>query len=128
MVEAAIYSRLTAYTNLTNLVGDRIYQTVARQGASNPLVVINLITLQPTNAMGIDIAPTEAGIQVSVFAENGASCASVAEQVKAALQRYRGTSGGIVVQATFLDSERSDFEPENKEHRRDLDFRVYFEE
>lgn len=128
MVEAAVYSRLAGYADLTNLVGDRIYHTVARQGAASPLVVINVVTLQPNNAMGVDITPTEAGIQVSVFADNGASCAAVAVQVKAALKRFKGTSSGVVVQDTFLDSERADFETENKEHRRDLDFRVYFEE
>ncbi len=127
-VESAIFARLSGYSGLTDLVGSSIFPVIARQGVENPLVVFNLVTFQANSAMGADIFPSEAGIQVSVFSDDGSECLAIASEVRAALKRYRGTSGGVVIQSIYLESERADYEAETKEFRRDLDFQVFFEE
>jgi hypothetical protein len=127
-VEQAIYARLSSFTGLTDLVNSKIFPVIARQGEQNPLVVFNLISQIKNHAMGVDISPTEASVQISVFSDEGANCLAIANQVEAALSRYRGDSGGVTVQDIFLESVRADYESDTKEHRRDLDFRVFFEE
>jgi hypothetical protein len=127
-VETAVYARLSGFSDLTDLVSDRIYPTVAEQGAAYPLVVFNTITTEPTSAMGTDITPTVVRVQVSVYDEQGARCKSVAQQVKAALRRFSGVAGGVTVQAIFFQDENTGFEAATKTHKRDLDFEVCFEE
>ena len=127
-VETAIYSLLSNDAPLTALVSDRIYPVVAEQGAINPLVVFNLVSEQPTNAMGVDINPVQSIIQIACYSDSGQEALAIKDAIKTLLQRYSGTAGGVVVQAIFLENQRADYDGTLKEHRRDLDFRVYFEE
>ena len=126
--ETAIYSILSNDSTLTAIIGTKLFPVVAEQGAANPLVVFSIISERPTNAMGVDINPVESTIQISCYSDTGAQALSIKDAVKNALQRYQGTSGGVVVQDIFYENQRADYDGELKEHRRDLDFRVYFEE
>ena len=130
-VEAAIYSRLSGYSALTTLLATStsIWPKVAPQGAAQPYVVFEVLTDLPTPAMGVDVTPTEALVDVSVVADDYDTMLNLAQQVKAALNRYSGTAGGVVVQHIFQEAGGADiFDQDKKYFQRTRDYRVYYEE
>lgn len=129
-VETAIYARLSGYSALTTLLSasDAIYPVVAGQGASQPYLVYSVVDSQRTPAMGANVNPSDAFVEVAVVSSSAATTVSIAEQVKAALDRYAGTSGGTVVQHIFFDGENDVFDPDRKYFQRTLDFRVHYED
>jgi len=128
----ALYSYLSSYAGLTALVGNRIYPLILPQGVTLPAVTYTQISGPRVHCMGSDPGLTHPRFQVSVWAESYSDMATVAAQVRAALQDYSGTMGGddgVVVQRIFLEDETDrNFEPNTKTFRRDLDFIIWHEE
>ena len=128
MVEKAIYTRLLAYTDLTDLVGDRVFFDVLDQNAAMPAVAFSRISTERFPAMGSNVGVAKARIQVAAYEDLGLDAIAVAVQVKAALDRWSGTAGGVVVQHIFIDAEFEEYDPDSKKHRSVLDFLVWFQE
>lgn len=123
-----IHARLAAYTDLTDLVSARIWRIRATDIQTLPYVVIHRISTTPTHAMGGDITPTEARIQVSVFGSTGASCDATALEVKNALSRWSGSAGTVTFQHVFFEDENDQYDEDTNYFQKNLDFRVFYEE
>ena len=63
--------------------------------------------------MGSDLSTASPRFQVSCWAETYLACKNVAEQVRLALQRWRGTVDGVVIQDSFLEGDTDLFEDES---------------
>lgn len=127
-VEKAIYSRLTNYANLQALISDRVFFDVLDQSATMPAVVFSRISTERFPAMGSNVGVAKARIQVAAYDDTGLGAITTAVQVKAALDRWSGTAGGVVVQHIFIDAEFEEYDPDSKKHRSVLDFLVWFQE
>ena len=135
MIETAIYQRLAAFAGLTALVGGasapRITPHLLTQDTAYPAVTYFVVSAPRETAMGSDPGIVHARMQVECWALKYLDAVNVAEQVRLALQRYRGTVAGTVILDTFIDDMR-DFEPELVNgvivRRREIELMVHYRE
>jgi hypothetical protein len=111
MIHEALFSRLSGYAGLTALVGARIYPRLLPQNPTYPAVTYDRISAERQSAMGSDSGLVSGRWQVSSWGKTYTDARDIAEQVRKALQRYRGTSSGTVIQDIFIESE-NDLPPE----------------
>lgn len=91
-LESAIIQQLLSYTNLTALIGTRVYPVVAHQGVARPYVLIQRISTPRSYTMDSK-AVVDSRIQAYVKADTYGGAKGVAEQVKSALQHKTGNIG-----------------------------------
>lgn len=132
--EIAVFDRLSNFAGLTALVSNRIFPNIIPPKKAMPAVTYQLITYQPTLAMGSNAGVSRSRIQVSCFGRGSgsasayASAKGVRDQVVAALDRFRGTAGGVVVQAIYILNEVDLYDDNAKVDGVAIDFDVVFEE
>ncbi len=122
-----INTRLLAVAGVTAIVGvgaaARIYPVEIAQGAILPAITYQRITGPKISAMGADTGLTRPLFQVDCWAETYREADDLAEAVRAALQRWKDTVLGIVVQQTTLENMTDLHEDEDDTHRVSMDFR-----
>ena len=77
--------------------------------------------------MGVDAVAVEATYQVDIYGARAAGPAAfdvVAQAARGVLQRHRGG----VVQDTFIDAERNDYEDDTELFRKSFDIRMWYTE
>lgn len=103
--EESLVARLEAVSGVTDLVSTRIYPDKLPQSATLPAITYQRISTIRETAMGNDTGIARARFQVTSFAATYAALKGVTEAVRAALQRFRGASGGVTVDDCFLENE-----------------------
>lgn len=96
-VEDAIVARLEAHAGVAGLVVDRIYPLEAPQDAETPYIVYQRISGVPVSNLAEDTNITDARYQLYAFSEVYGDSVDVTIQMKAALQRYKGTVASVVI-------------------------------
>lgn len=125
--ESAIKSRLETQTgNLASATS--IWALLAPSTATRPYVTYEVITETVTNVMGVETKPTECLFQVNIFADTYLQIVNVANDVRTALTRYRGTTNSVVVQDVFYEQRNDFFSEQDNTYQRTLDFRMFYEE
>lgn len=108
MIQEAIFARLTAYAGLTSLVGTspaRIYYRILPQDPVYPAVTYAMVSAPREKAMGSDPGIVNARVQFDAWDNDPDSVRDVAEQIRKALERWRGvTAFSTTVQDTFIDN------------------------
>lgn len=131
-LEQAVQARLAGYAGLASLVAARIYPLVLPQKPTYPTVTYQRITSARASAMGSDPGVASVTIQVDAWGSTYANARAVAAQVRAALQRWRGTqaiSGGSVeVLDSFIESDQDIYEEETATYRVRMDFLIWHRE
>lgn len=115
VVEEALKARLAAVAGVTALVVSRVYPVKLPQSATLPALTYQRISTARENAMGADPGIARTRLQVTTAATSYSGAKAVTEAVRAALQRYSGTSAGVVVLDVFLDNETDLFSEEEDE-------------
>ena len=123
-LEAAIYSILSADLGLTALVSTRIYLLFLSQNATLPALTYARISTERESAFVSDPGLSTARIQVDVWADTVVSVQNVAEEVRGALHRYRGTIVTVVIEESHIENEVMMYEPETEIYHIVLDFMV----
>ena len=108
--EDAVYAILTGDSDVSGLVGTRIYQHVAPQGTVQPLITFSRIGAQHESHMGGATGLANARIQVTSWDDTPEDAMTLAEHVRDALVPFKGSSGGAEISAVFLDGDSTDFE------------------
>ena len=129
----ALYHRLTNYSNLTTLTSTRIYPIKMPQEVSYPAVTFQVISGLPRgHLMGSDDSLAAPRVQVSAWGETLSDAVDVADQIKAALQDFSGTMGGVsgvTVQRIFIESEQIPvIDPDVDVYQVAQDFIIWWEE
>ena len=127
MAEQFIFERLDALFALEH----RVYPRVLPQNVAYPAVVYQRLSTERMSAFGRDVTQVETIMQVDVYGarSQGASAfATVATEVRRAVQRQRGVAGTVTVSDTFIDGERDDYEDETNLYRKSYDIRVWYGE
>lgn len=128
-VADAIRYRLSDYSPLAALVAARIYPEAAPQGATKPYVRYRVLSATQTETFGGTINPSRALIQIGTVARTYTSAQAVGAQIQNALERWSGTSLGVVIQHVFTDTEWDvDWDEELEAHTKEQDFIVWYEE
>jgi hypothetical protein len=102
----AIYSILTNDSDVSALIGTRVYPQVAAQGAAFPFVVYVLQDNTPSDTKSGVSTLDEIRYDIVAVAETYSQLTDLTEKIRTALDRYTGTVEGVVVdsiQFTELD-------------------------
>lgn len=110
MIEAAIKTIGAAHAGLTALVSTRIYAGQAPQGAALPYVVFEKDGYRPVSAIYVDTDWGYSDFTFTAHASTLLGALQVAEQVRAAFNRYHGTVGAVQIDrvGTLLTGEAED--------------------
>lgn len=127
-IEDALYTRLTTHAGLSALIGTRAYPTLLPEKPTLPAVRYRRISGPRESAMGVDLGIAHARFQLDSFAATYTGARDVAAQVRAALQRYRATVGGVEILDIFVENELHLYEDELKIHQVLQDYRVHHRE
>lgn len=123
-LEAALYTRLAGFAGLAALVAARIYPLVAPENAERPFVVFQRVSTPRASAMGSDPGLALPRLQITSWADDPLEAKDVKEQVRAALQRWRGTVAGVEVQDSYILDERDRYDEQTRLFGIDLDVRI----
>lgn len=102
----AIYSILTSDSDVSAIVGTRVYPQIAAQGAAFPFVVYVLQDTSPSDTKSGVSTLDEVRYDIVVASETYAEASDLTNKIRTALDRYTGTVAGVVIdsiQFTDLD-------------------------
>lgn len=102
----AIYSILTSDSDVSAIVGTRVYPQIAAQGAAFPFVVYVLQDTSPSDTKSGVSTLDEVRYDIVVASETYAEASDLTNKIRTALDRYSGTVAGVVIdsiQFTDLD-------------------------
>jgi len=109
-VGKAIYYLLTNASDVTAIVGTRIYPEVAQQNAALPYIVYNVSNNEPSDTKREPSKLDTAEVEVNVFSEKYTQAIDMGVAVRAALDRVKGTYSGVNVQSIQYINEIIDFD------------------
>ena len=128
VVEEALFTRLSGFAGLTALVAARIYPVMLPQDVVLPAVSYRRIAGSRTSAMGSDTGLAHPRFEVNAWSQDYLTAKQVKEQLRAALQRWRGTVSGVEILDTFILGERDDYEPTTLTYQIPLDVQIHHRE
>ena len=126
--EEALKARLDGFAPLATLIGTRTWAVKLPQNPVLPAVVLTRISTDRRECMGASSGVVQARFQLSTKAETVAAGEAVRVQLRAALNRWRGTSAGVVVQDVFLENELELWDEAALVHDLTLDVLAFYEE
>ena len=119
-IRDAIYKHLTEHAGLAALVAARIFPGAADQNCGTPYVIFGLAGGQRMRCNAADPGLAPRRLRTTSWADTPEEADAVAEQIRAALNYYRGTmggAGGVVIQRIYPDFEPVDeFDPGTARH------------
>lgn len=98
----AIYDRLSTFAGLVALIGTRVFPGAVPQEEDWPAVAYVRIDEDQEEAFGVDPTNRETGFEVTSTGRDYDEAEAVHIQVRKALQRARGTFGGVEVHDILL--------------------------
>ena len=131
MIEKAVYGRLSSYTGLTDLVGTspvRVYPLKLPQNPTYPAVTYCRVSTVRPSAMGSDTGDAQSRVQVDSWDSTELGTLNVSEQVRAALQRWTGTAGGVQVTHGHVANQMMVYEEDVQKWRVIQDFILWQKE
>ena len=117
-VKSSLITYLKAETNLSALIGDRIYIGWAEQGTTLPYIVAHQIDAIHEHHMASATGLVQGRFQFDCYGQTTVAAENVAEQVRQSLDGFRGAMGSVFVSTCHLESERDDtIQPVEGAHR-----------
>ena len=129
-LEKSVRTRLLAHSGVSDLVGDkkRVYYSMLPADPKLPAITLQEITATSIGAMGADANMVRGRIQVDGWAVSRAKAKALGEQIRDALQRWRGTASGSTLYFVGMNSGGVSYEREGRLWRHRQDFEVFFTE
>lgn len=136
VLEENLYTYLQTKTGLTSLVSTRVYPDTAPQTAALPFLVYARVSTTREHkfaATGTETRLAQARVQIDCYAATYSAVSALAEQVRLALDGWRGTIGSGYANRIMLDNETDlpadpDFGEQIGVRRRSMDFVIWHEE
>lgn len=108
MAEALIYTRLSEYTALTDLVGQSVYPTTPTENTPLPFVVYTVSGSTPQTHLSGSSGLTQYTVDIDAYAINLDDVLAILTQTRAALHLWRE----LPVQGSFLTNQQTQQEDE----------------
>jgi hypothetical protein len=127
-IEAAIYTKLSGSTGLTDLTSTRIYPVTKGKATDTlPYVVFQKISDVHLYHMGGEVTIRRPVYQFSCWDSTPHGAEAVARQVAAAINQQQNAAwGSVTVQACFIQNELQDFNDETGRHRAIVDAEICY--
>ena len=107
----AIYSILTSDSDVSAIVGTRVYPQIAAQGAAFPFVVYVLQDTSPSDTKSGVSTLDEVRYDIVVASETYAEASDLTNKIRTALDRYTGTVAGVVIDSIQFQDIDADNDP-----------------
>ncbi len=127
-VEKVIYSKLSGDSDVAALVSTRIYPVNLPQKPTYPAIVYTRISGDRTYSFEGASGLASPRFQIDCFASTYSGGKDLSSKLRSAINGFRGTVSGIVVQAIFLESDSDMFEDDFNIYRISSDYFVHYKE
>lgn len=136
-IEEALVAYLATQDGVVQLVGGRVYPEEAPPEAGYPRVTYSVVSDVGGRHLTSAAGYSQARVQLDVWGQSGAQgykqVSDVKEQLREALDGYRGTMGSVVVQSCWLEDQTDAAEPaqfarERGDARRVVDVFLWYEQ
>ena len=133
-IEEGIKGRLTAFAGLVALISTRTFEGGIPQGETLPCVTFNRISTPRihTHDTSGSTGLAHPRFQFDAWATTYASAKAITDQVRAALNGYKGTitvgASTVKIQAALVDDERVNHEPGTALKSLSSDYIIWHEE
>jgi hypothetical protein len=114
-LDSELVQKLFSTTDLTDVVGNRIYHKKAKQGVQTPYIVWHEINSNNNQCLGGNLYQTDGRFQVDIWGDNSSIVKQLREVIKALLVGFK-SSNSI---STF-----DDYESETELYRESIDFKL----
>ena len=124
----AIYNILSTTTNISDLVGTRIFPNVAPQTTTFPFIIYDVTGVQPNDTKdGASTLDTN-DVMISCYSETYSQASDLAQKIRVAMDRINeGTYGGEQIQSSQFQSYNDIFDDTSGDagiYRKALDFEI----
>lgn len=123
----AIYNILSNDADVSALVGTRIFPNVAKNKTQFPFIIYDVDGESPTDDKdGVSTLDTDSAM-VSGYSKTYAEASDLALKIRTALDRVKGTFGGVVVQSIQYGGYNDLFDDDSGDegiYRKALDFKI----
>lgn len=127
-LEEAVFSYLTANTDVKNRIADRLYPLLLPQDCLFPSVVYSLVSIERTPALERDSGFVKQILQFSCHAKSYKESVNVVEIIRNTLQNFKGDMVGLDIGAILIKLEVVTFEPDTKNYIAIIEFEFQFNE
>lgn len=134
-IEQSLYSYLSGYTALTDVVSTRIYQITKPQGVTLPCLTFQRVSTPRvfTHDTSGSTGTAYPRFQFTAYADDDpATTKQISDIVRAALNGKKGTigSGGyaMTIQSALVQDERPDYDPETEIYSSQSDYIIWHTE
>lgn len=124
-IEDVIAYRLLADSNVTALIGDRIFPIQAAQNTAAPLIIYTLITTEPTNLLSESVGFVGSRFQFDMWAKTKKEAKTLGNKVRASLDALSGTILGVRVDGTLYEDEFDGYDGEANLFRVSQEYRFW---
>lgn len=125
--EEGLFDYLSNHAGLSALVGSRIYPSVLPQDPTLPAVTYFRVSTPRERAFKRSLLP-QGMFQLDCWATTYPDAKDVAEQVRLALDMYRGTMGTETVLVSIIVNERDLYDPETGYWHPLVEVEIWWEE
>lgn len=103
--EQFLYWRLTTHTSVSSLVGSRVYPVIAPMGTPTPLIVYQRTNTTREQSLAGPVGNPVVSLQLTSYATSYTACKQIAQGVRLAVDGWTGTTQGVSISRTSLESE-----------------------
>jgi len=104
-IAPAIYQILRNTAAITTIVADRIYPDILPQEEGYPALVHYTESKDSLAYTGGTVDTYKINVQIDIYFEVYANGKSLADSIRAALDKYTGTIGGVNIKSCYFSSE-----------------------
>jgi type II secretory pathway pseudopilin PulG len=132
MIESEMYSYLQDQSNITDLIGTRLYPDAAPQTAILPLIVYAKQSTDRNHTLRGAVGICTARIQLDVYGSSRTVCESIMDLVRLSVDGFQGNWGTTFIHLCKFDSESVSWDLETAKdtgiHQSTVDLVVTFTE
>jgi hypothetical protein len=122
-IEADLRGILTTSTSVAAFSSNRVYQDQLPQNVTYPAISFFLVSAPRIPLMGTDAVNIPARFQFDCWGASPSSANSLKNAVIASIERYKSSTGTMVIESIFIDEEQTipERDPDEEVFRRTID-------
>jgi hypothetical protein len=103
--EAFLFQRLTSQTAVSQYIGTRVYPLLAPTGTPLPLVIYQRTAVERPQSLAGNVGNPVVTLQLTTYGTSYTSVKTIARAVRLAVDGWTGTTAGVTIQRTTLQTE-----------------------